>query len=187
MAKQKRKFMTSKGIVPSGLGNSLPLNYYTGWGDYVDSQYTSESPFSLTADTDTLIPLDGLNGPKTQIPQDITSFIETFDAGSYTSARVLGINGDSYLLTLDFKVLPTSVNTTVIEFWYDIGGSIGELYRRTATFPKGNGLVRAITTTTNVYTLDTWEANGAEIYIRSDGPCNVYDFRMVISRVHKAR
>lgn len=184
MAKQRRKFMTSKGIVSSNPNSSTIVG--NGWADYADTQYNSSSPFSISANTDTDIPNDGLAGPKSQIPAGISSLITTYDAGGYTASKINGITGDSYIITINCEVTPTSGATTFIEFWFDIGGSVGELYRRIISFPKGNGVARPVTISTLVYTLDTWESNGATVYCRANGTANIHSVRYVIERTYKA-
>lgn len=146
-----------------------------GWADYADTQYTSGSPLSVLANTDTLLPNDGLGGVKTYEPPDVT----LYDAGTQ---KITGINGETRLWTLDCSVLPTSGGTTYIEFWLDIGGTVGELYRRIVSFPKGNGVIRPVTLTTFIYTLDTFEANGGSVYCRANGSCNIYDIRFILAR-----
>jgi hypothetical protein len=152
---------------------------WTGWGNYVDTQYTSGSPQLIAADTDTLVANNAGSVIESQLPADVTSF--------YDGSVITGQNGDALLITIDAKVVPTSANTTYIEFWFDIGGSIGELYRRPITFPKGQGEIRTMVISTGVYTLDTWEGNGATVYCRANGTASLYDVRYVITRTHKAR
>lgn len=103
--------------------------------------------------------------------------------GSNGTGRILGEEGASLLVTLDFKAKPTNANTTYLEDWIDIGGAVGELYRRIVSFPKGNGVERPITHTTMVYTLDTWELNGGELLIEAVNTCDIYDKRVVIAQV----
>jgi len=151
----------------------------TGWGSYDDGQYTSASPFSLSANTDTALPNNAATKIETQKPTDVTTF--------YDGSVITGRNGDAIEFTMDFKIKPTSGAATYVESWIDIGGAIGELYRRINSFPKGSGVERQIAITTLAYTLDTWEANGGTLYVRSNGPCEIYDIRIVIARIHKAR
>jgi hypothetical protein len=150
---------------------------YLGWGDYVDTQYTQGSPLSISANTDVILPNNAQSGPRFQEPQGI----ELFKDG-----KISGRNGDSILYTLDFKAIPVNANATVLETWVDIGGTVGELYRRLVTFPKGTGVERPVTLTTMAYTLDTWEQNGGAIYIRCNGDLNIYDIRVIISRLHRS-
>lgn len=160
----------------------------TGWADYVDTQYTSGSPLALLADTDTIVPNNAGGGVTSQTPDDISSFVTVVPSGSgYDHSLINGVNGQGLLITLNCTVVPTNVATTYIEFWLDIGGAVGELYRRIVSFPKGNGVARPITLTTAVYTLDTWEANGATMYVNSNNTANIYDVRYVIHRIHKVK
>jgi len=151
----------------------------TGWGDYVDTVYTSGSPFLVSADTDTVLPNNKGTVIETQKPADVTTF--------YDGAQITGRNGDSILATIDAVLLPTGAGTTFVELWFDIGGGIGPLYKRIISFPKGVGVERPLNYTTAAYTLNTWEANGATVYLRANGPLSVYDIRYVITRTHKAR
>ena len=151
----------------------------TGWGDYVDTLYTSGSPFLVSADTDTLLPNNAGTTIETQKPADVTTF--------YDGTKITGRNGDAILATIDAILVPTGAGTTFVELWFDIGGGIGQLYKRIISFPKGVGVARPLNYTTAAYTLNTWEANGAAVYLRSNGPLSVYDIRYVISRTHKAR
>lgn len=54
-------------------------------------------------------------------------------------------------------------------------------------FPKGVGIEQKISFSHAGYTLDTWEANGGVVKIRTDGAADVYDISYIITRTHKAR
>lgn len=161
------------------------LHNETGWGDYTDSQYTQGSPFLVSADTDTMLPNDGQGAfsRRFEEPADIAPF----PCGWLDDNKIRGRDGDALMITTSCTLLPTSASTTDLELWYDIGGGVGELYRRIAGFPKGNGVVRSFTVSTLVYTLDTWEENGATTYVRSNGPVSIYNIRHVVGRVHSRR
>lgn len=159
-----------------------PPSEWSGWGNYVDDQYTALAPLQLVADTPTLLDNNAAGSltNETQLPADITSFYDS------TTFGILGLDGDAYSITLDFKVKPTEGGATYIEHWIDIGAPVGELYRRITSFPKGINQERDVTTTTSVYTLATWEANGGKVYVQSNGTCDIYDIRFVVFRLHKA-
>lgn len=164
----------------------------TGWGNYPDSQYTSGAPFSLTGATDTILPNDsGGAVVETQLPADVSSFVEVVPAATsglaYDHTKITGRDGDGILITIDLVAVPTNAGTTYIEFWFNIGGGVGELYRRIITFPKGVGVARPINFTVSGYTLNTWEANGATVYVRSENSADLYDIRYLITRTHKAK
>ena len=154
---------------------------WSGWGAYSDASYTSGSPFLLAANTDTALPNDGALAIEGQLPSDVPAF---YDAGTQ---RLLGRVNDGMLITFDFTATPTTAAATQIEMWFDIGGSIGKFFDRVAYFTKGAGVPRPIVYTTAVYVGSTWEANGAEVRVRSDGPVNLYGMRYVVHRIHKAR
>lgn len=154
------------------------MSMVTGWADYADTQYTQGSPFALAANTDTLLPNNGLGGVKTQEPEGVTM---------YADGKITGRNGDGLMITVDMKVTPTNANTTLLEVWFDIGGSIGQLYRRPISFPKGQGVQIGVNFTVAGFTLDTWEANGAQVYVRANGTCNIHGVRYVLTRTHKAK
>lgn len=151
----------------------------TGWAEYRDTQYTTGAAFAVVADIDTDLPNNAGAVIDSQKPIDITSF--------YTGGVITGRNGDGLLVTIDFKARPTNVSTTDMEIWLDIGGGIPPIYRRLITFPKGNGVERSVALTSGAYTLNTWEANGATVKVRANGPVDIYDIRYVLSRTHKAR
>lgn len=151
----------------------------TGWAQYQDTQYTVGAQFSVLAGTDTILPNNAGLVIESQLPSDITSF--------YSAGKITGRNGDGISITVDMIVTPSSGVATYVEVWFDIGSPVGELYRRILTFPKGAGVELPINFTVIGYTLETWEANGALVYIKSNGPITVYNQRYVITRTHKAR
>lgn len=151
----------------------------SGWAVYSDTVYTSGSPFSVVADTDTVLPNNAGSIVDSQLPEDVDTF--------YNGTTITGRNGDGVTLTVDLVATPSSVAATTLEVWFDIGGAVGELYRRIITFPKGTGVDRPLNFTINGYTLGTWETNGATVYVRSNGPLTLHAIRYIIARSHKAR
>jgi len=156
----------------------------TGWGDYVDDEFDSISPFSIST-TPLSLPNNKATVIETQKPDDVTTF--------YDGTVITGRNGDGILVTIDFIAKPTSPGTTFIEIWLDITGGAGtpvnlaNLYKRIISFPKGNGIERPINFTFSGYTLGTWEANGAVIKVVADNTLDIYNIRYVITRTHKAK
>lgn len=146
----------------------------SGWGNYVDTAYTSGSPFALSTDADTALPNNKGSVLESHLPADVTTF--------YNGTTITGREGDNIIITVDFDCVPTAVGSTLLEVWFDIGGAVGELYRRPITFPKGQGEIRHVNFTTLGYTLDTWETNGATVYVRGNGTFDLYNIRYVISR-----
>jgi len=153
-------------------------NDNTGWGQYQDTLYTDIAPFSILADTDTVLPNNAGGIIDSQKPSDVTTF--------YDGTVITGRAGDGLGITIDFTATPTAGSATFIEVWIDIGGAVGQLYKRIISFPKGTGIERPVNFTVIGYTLGTWETNGGTVYVRSDGPVDIYGQRYVLTRTHKA-
>jgi len=157
----------------------------TGWANYVDTQYTSVSPLILAGGVDTDLPNNKLSVIESQKPTDVTTF--------YDGSVITGRNGDGILISVEFTIKPTAVGTTLCEVWMDITGGAGtptnlaNLYRRAFNFPKGVDVARKIIFSQSGYTLNTWEANGAVVEVRTDGNAEIYDISYIITRTHKAR
>lgn len=152
----------------------------TGWASYIDTQYPdSLNAFTVAADTDTVFPNNAGAVIDSQKPVDVTTF--------YDGSVITGRNGDALDLMIYCKAIPTAANQWV-DIWVDIGGSIGELYRQTFTFPKGAGVERGLLyALSSAYTLDTWAANGGTVYIRSNASIDIYSINFNFDRNHKAR
>lgn len=162
-----------------GVLTDLRSDFISGWAQYADGQYTQSSPLSVVGNVDSVLPNNAASIIDSQKPEDVATF--------YDGTHITGRNGDGIALTVDLNAIPTQVGTTYVEIWLDIGGSVGELYKRIISFPKGSGIVRPINFSVSAYTLGTWEANGATVHIKANGNIDVYDVRYVITRTHKAR
>ncbi len=171
---------TGEGIVGSITKDELglPLVPQTGWGDYADTEYTSVSPFVPTVDTWVPLPNNALAGPRSQEPDGIEF---------YTDGKITGRNGDAILITAELTATPTSSTETFLDIAINIGGAIGRIYPQTLSFPKGQGQARNLHFTVGAYTLDTWEANGGQVEVRTNAGVNIYNIRYVITRTHEAR
>lgn len=152
----------------------------TGWAAYTDTQYVDAgTAFTLPADTDTVLPNNAGSKIETQMPPDVTTF--------YDGTAITGRDGDSLDFMIYFKAVP-SVQNQWLEMWVDIGGSVGELYRQTFSFPRGLGVERGILySLSSGYTLNTWEANKGTVYIRSNAALDIYGININLDRSHKAR
>ncbi|WMI65284.1 hypothetical protein RBH94_14620 [Aestuariibaculum sp. YM273] len=157
------------------------ISDYTGWADYSDGTYTEASPLSLVANTKITLPNHATTIRDSQKPIDITEFYNS------TNSTITGRNGDGINVVIEFKIKPTVNQTTKITVAIDIGGGIGELYKRDFITSKGVGVQHYYLSSFNAYTLDTWEANGGTVKIVSDYAAEIYDIRYIITRTHKAR
>jgi hypothetical protein len=167
-----------------GESASVPAtaNPDTGWASYVDTQYTtSGTAFALAADTDTALPNNSGTVIDSQKPEDIDEF--------YDGTVIKGRNGDGLGVLIYFKAIPGNVSVEALDVWIDIGGSVGELYRQSFSFPKGAGVEKGVVyALPAAYTLDTWEANGGTVKVRAvGGPIDVYAINYNFNRNSRAR
>ena len=160
----------------------------TGWGKYTDSQYNSGSPFSIVADTDTIVPNNSSLTDESQLPTDVATFTEIVDSATsglaYDYSKILGGENDSLLIDLNLKSIPTDASASYIELWFNDGS--GQENKHIFTFPKGMGEVRHINLSIAAILSSDWEANGGTLYARSNGSCNIYDVSWSVNRIHKA-
>lgn len=104
--------------------------------------------------------------------------------GDLIQGGITGRKGESASVTVEFKCVPTSPNTSYIDVWFDIGGSVGKIYERTIAFPKGLGEIRNIVLTTTIFMLDTFEANNGCIKFKAKNTIDIYDARIIVARHH---
>lgn len=166
---------------PSGYLTTGNSNYYLGWAEYQDTIYTSGSPYLLTGGFDVVLPNNAGVIRNTQKPIDISTF---YDSGNQ---KILGRNGDGLNVFVYFSAAPATAIQTYMDMWIDIGSPVGELYRRTFSFPRGIGIKAGVSMSIAGFTLDTWEANGGSVYVSSNYNLNIWDIRYILTRTHKAR
>lgn len=158
-----------------GGSTSLP----TGWASYIDTQYTNLSPFTLLANTDTKVPNNAGTKVETQKPIHVTTYWDE------VTQKITGRNGDGLDIMLYWVGIPSAQNAE-LDVWIDIGGAVGELYRQTFLF-RGTNQKGILYSLPSAYTLNTWEANGGDIYMRSSVNMDMYGFTFNFDTSHKAR
>ena len=174
----------------SGAGGGLSasdvqgiINTNTGWAQYSDTQHTSGSPLVILEGDTGVITNNALSVIDSQLPAGIASLYDPV-----TNKITPENSGDAYMLRIDFTAF-TNDQAGLATVELDIGTPLNEILRRGFTFPKGTGVANGIelSTSTLIYTLDTFLANGGSVELRSDvGDTSIYDITFVISRVHKA-
>lgn len=155
---------------------------FTGWAVYNDTQYTTGSPFLVTAGAPSqALPNNALSKIETQLPTDVTTF--------YDGTVITGRNGDGIMIMMEFQCRPTTNSSDVrLKTSIDIGGLIGEIYPFEFNLGKGIGVEHFFLKSTLAYTLDTWESNGGTVMIEAfNSNIEVYNIRYLITRTHKAR
>ena len=146
-----------------------------GWADYVDTTYTSANRLVVPKNVAFALPNNGLGGVKAYAPEGIDLFKD---------GKVTGREGEVLLITQEIMLQRDRNRTGEFDFetWFDIGGSIPPLFRRYERI-RGGGKERKVVATTMVYTLDTWEANGATLMVRSSVDVELWSIRTLVARV----
>ncbi len=155
----------------------------TGWASYIDGTYTSGNPLIISQGLTSTITVDSASTITTHLPDGVTSFWDE------VNNKITPDNeGDAYVVRIDFTAFTDNQNG-VAEIILDIGGTIGAVFSRTITFPRGTGSTNAreISNTNLVYTLGTFIANGGTFSLESiSGTTSIYDIVITISRIHAA-
>ena len=172
-----------KSVVNSHADNIEALNGGSGWALYADSEHTSESPLvveegqtvQLTNNANTVI--------DTYLPNGVTSFYDNVSDRVYAQSV-----GDAYIIRISFEA-ETNNNNGYAEINFNIGVSEGQniILTKDINFPRGTGSVRAFTSSSVVYSLDAFVANGCAFEIRSiTGETSIFNINFMIARIHKA-
>ena len=155
----------------------------TGFGVYGDSQYTESSPLLIAQGNTEILDIDGLSGVyEDQLPEGVVSFYD-FDNSKITPQNV----GDGYTFTVGFRGKSNSNNGSAT-FSIDIGGSIGEIFKRNFRFPRGTSVIHDFYFTSQGYSLGTFVANGGIVKITSDtGDSEISNITIQVHRTHKSK
>lgn len=148
----------------------------TGWGNYPHS-----GTQAIPANTRTKLVIDGVGKIESQLPTDTGSLWDT------ATNTIVGRNGDSIVAKVQFVFTPDDGTAAHMDLQVDIGGAVGVVEEETKDVTRGAGVPHPLSVPFPAYTLNTWAANGGEIYMTVDGPGVVSDARVVILRTHKAR
>ena len=153
-----------------------------GWGEYVDTEYSSGSPQLIDADTFTTIQNNAGSTREQELPYDVALAGGFYDADN---DKIVGVRaGDGKLLTVEFTIDRQSASGSfVLETAFNIGSPVGQIYPRTFTLP-GNGAFKQ-TFSTAAFALDTWAANGCSFEIRTSVATKVWGARHIIHRLHR--
>ena len=158
----------------------------SAWASYVDTVYSSaNTPFAsattffVAAGTTVKVPNNGGFVINSQLSPDIGTFWDI------PSQKITGREGDNLDLMAYWKAQPLGQNAE-LDIWIDIGGSVGELYRETQYFRGANETKGVKYDLSSAYTLDTWQANGGELYMKPSVDMHFWGFNFNFDRSHKA-
>ena len=157
-------------------------NGVLGWGQYGDSLYTSVSPMSVANEVKQ-ITIDGLAVTVTdQLPS-------SGDLWNTIVNKVIPVNdGDAYAFRMTFKVKGAATALTY-DLFLDIGGGVGEIFRKTRNVNKGVGQVFHDSLHLSFFAGATFLANGGTFYLdttESGNTIEAYDFSIFLEKTYEA-
>ena len=153
----------------------------TGWATYSDSEYTDSNKFIIPNGSNLAIPNNANTTIDAYLPEGV---FELYDSATQKINSLLV--GNAFLLRLDFSA-ETNNNNGIAEVTVDIGGSVGVILSRLLQFPRGANTPRKFSTSSALYSLDTFVANGAELRIESiTGITEIWDISYTIIQTHSA-
>lgn len=171
----------SSGLGGSGGGTASPRR--TGWGNYRDTQYTEQAPFTLAADTPAVLPNNAGVKDESQLPEDVSSFYNP------ATSRISGSNGSDFILTVRLRLKATTAEASAIKLELQINdintGLPVAIETASRTIPWGLGQEHALNFTFSGYARQSFAASGAQLLVTSDGPIEIYGVSYVIKRTHK--
>lgn len=150
------------------------INETHGWANYTDNQYTSGSPRTIN-NTRAQITINGLGtGTNTNYAPLNTTW---WSNNTFMPVVV----GESYVLRLSFKAVPSSPNDQFdVELQIDTGNLV---YVQSIEMIKGAGAEHLYSLTVPVYCLDTFLANGGKFFINTSDNIDFYDFSILVQRL----
>ena len=104
---------------------------------------------------------------------------------SESDSTIAGVFGNSYVVHIEIQVTQETNNASRLQQFIDIGEGIPLLYPKKEDFVRNSGDTRSFGTSTGLYTLDTWEANGGKVRVTSDQNISVKLTRIVCQLTHK--
>lgn len=149
-----------------------------GWVEYKDLTNTVSNKQSLTAGQETALTIDGASTIKTYKPLGMGN--SELWAGNKITPLALG---DAYSIRIDFNADIANANG-YFDFGIYIDGAIGYAVQDTYTFPKGSGVAHRYSLNFLIYCLATFLANGGELRINPSHTMQVWDKRIILSRIY---
>lgn len=153
-----------------------PLSATPGWANYADS-----GTQTIAANTRTLWTNAATSKDETQKPTEVPFF---WDAAN---SLIPGRDGDAINIRLKMTATPLDTTASHLLIEFDIGGAIGVLDSHSFPLTDGALMGMPITYPLPAFNRTTFAANGAKIYVTSDGPVTLSGKSLLVQRVHRGR
>lgn len=137
--------------------------------------YAGSTYLHLRTVTGTFVDTEEITGGTSAATADVS--------GAPIGSKITGREGDNLDVMIYFRATPSSINSE-IDIWIDIGLP-NLLYLQTIYFraTTEKGVLYALP---SAYTLNTWQANGGDIYVKPSVNMTVYGMNFNFDRSHKA-
>lgn len=153
-----------------------------GWASYVDTLYTSGSPFVILDGVTSTLGNNAATKIETYLPYDVASYYDP------STAKITPRNVGDYHVMAIRLIAKASAPFASLKFGIDIGGALGIIFQEEQAFPKGSGTYHPFTFICCGYSLDTFVANGGLVKLTAvDADVSVYNLDFQISRVFSAK
>lgn len=155
------------------------INKKLGWWVVTDTTKTIGAPLSIPSNT------------RTKLNLNADSVIEAFAPDGIPASSIYDnvskkitplVSGDSYLLRVSLIAVP-SQNNNSITIDLDIGGTQGIILERSQRLQRGSGVPNPVSTTNALFALNTFIANGGDLYVTCDGNVDIYGVNIFLQRV----
>jgi hypothetical protein len=160
-------------------GREYTAPFNGGWLNYADSQHTEGSPQAVTANTPTLMTINGLaSGTEQRYRRGIDTSVWSGNTLRPTSI------GESYLVRVTMRASKATSNDTTIELDLGIGSGFSTIIadeRKPLT--KGQGVTDNLSFTFPVFCLETFCTNGVQFTIIATRDVNVWGKSIFIQRL----
>lgn len=161
-------------------GEERRTGYDGGWIYLRDATHTEASKQSITADTETLLSIDGLAADSdTEFRRGLP-----LDIWSNNIFRPLA-HGEAYIMSIDFKVSKSSSTLT----YAHLAGKVGASYSVSVTderksLTKGNGITDFLVYTKIIFVTNQMGENGLKFFLTFDEDVSIWDKAIFIQRTH---
>jgi len=147
-----------------------------GWGRYMDTEYTEANPFSLAADTLTILP----NNKGNVITSD--SFVDYYENDANQKIKGDNLN-DVYILTVQFRAQSPNANQTHLDLTIENGGGNIQNLEIALAYIKGNSTPQFFHNVFHYYIDQNFLDNGASVGINSHGGTStIWDIEYFIQK-----
>lgn len=153
-----------------------------GFAFYKDDQYTEENPLTVAAGDLVQLTNNSSVADQSNMPNDVTSFYDD------QTGRFPVDDGDDRIITVRFKVKPKDVNVTNVGIHFDVGEDdpiIIESHHN--SIPWGVDDPHPVAWPFSLFCGPTFANNGGRVWVKPDGPVEIYDIQFVVKRTIKGR